>query len=419
MSPHRPQLLHLPCHEVDIHKNDVIESKSSFGGYILIYEAVADIWSAFKEYNNQAILFAIAAVIIYSVAIIMHNVINAFRGKQFLNGFKVAAKMCIFAIFGMYASYAICLTLSGREAGSRTGMPSLVPGATIFTGSGISIFSVENWLLFIPFGVLVPILWKYNRSVIMTGLLAFISSVTIEVTQFITARGYFEVDDILLNTFGAICGYVIFACCYDGFLGIKKRIITDIAKEKRIAPPLGNLYNRYFVCNEWALIFLQSLPVIFSVKMIMGFSSDVGEKSRELSRPVAYVFVKIMGVFGNSRDVARMADVTQLMNFQSDYLDMIEKIIRKVAHVTEYAFLAFCVWALIFARCYVKRIFSYMVAVLSVFIVGINDELNQTSVDGRYGSMRDVGIDLIGAVLVIVPIIIIVHLWRNYYKKKL
>lgn len=386
----------------------------------MIYEAAADIWFAFKEFNRQAIWFALIAMVIYSGIIIFHNMYRAIKGKPFLHTGKVLAKMCVFAIFGMYASYAVSLTLSGREAGSRSGVPSLVPGATLFIGNRLSIFSVENWLLFLPFGFLVPILWKYNRSVIRTGCLAFISSLIIETAQFLTGRGYFEVDDILLNTFGGICGYIIFACVYDSLLGIKRRILMDVSKKKKVSPPLGNFYKRYVVSHEWALIILQSLPVVFCIYIISNFSNDGAEASRAWSRPLAYALMKFIGLFkGSSSISAPVTSSADIMAIQSDYLDMIEKVIRKIAHLSEYALLAACVWGLIFTRTYIKRIFSYIAGIVVVGIVGMWDELNQSGIAGRYGSIVDVGIDLSGAVIIILVIMITVKSLLKYYDKKI
>lgn len=386
----------------------------------MIYEACVDIWSAFKEFNDRAILVAAVAIAIYSVIIILNNVLRAIQGKPFLHAGKVICKMLIFAMFGMYASYTVSLTLSGREAGSRSGIPMLVPGSTIFTGNGISIFSVENILLFIPFGILVPILWKYNRSIIRTTLMSFACSVLIELTQLATGRGYFEIDDIILNTLGGIIGYIVFECFYDSYLAIKKRTLEDIAKENGTVAPLGNLYNRYVVNHEWALTILQAVPVVFLIKMITGFSQDIGETSTRISRPIAYAIVRLLGYVANDQaEIHYITNAVDPMTVQSDYLDFIEKIVRKCAHVTEYALLALFIWILIYSRIYINRMFSYITGVTVVLLVGMWDELNQTHVNGRSGSVKDVGIDLLGALIIMIIVMFIIGRVRKYFKKKM
>ena len=42
-------------------------------------------------------------------------------------------------------------------------------------------------------------------------LLGFLISVGIETVQLISERGYCQLDDVLMNTLGALVGYVVFA----------------------------------------------------------------------------------------------------------------------------------------------------------------------------------------------------------------
>ncbi len=65
-----------------------------------------------------------------------------------------------------------------------------------------------NILLFIPMGILLPILIakriKFSLSVIP------LFSLTIETLQYFTQLGVFDVDDIILNTLGGYLGFLIF-----------------------------------------------------------------------------------------------------------------------------------------------------------------------------------------------------------------
>lgn len=62
---------------------------------------------------------------------------------------------------------------------------------------------------FVPFGILVPLLWKKCRfpSVL---IFAFAFSLAIETTQLLFRKGVFEIDDLILNTFGAAIGYGLY-----------------------------------------------------------------------------------------------------------------------------------------------------------------------------------------------------------------
>ncbi|WP_288244059.1 VanZ family protein [uncultured Chryseobacterium sp.] len=65
-----------------------------------------------------------------------------------------------------------------------------------------------NIVMFIPFGLLGWIFPKLND--LKTLLFTFISAIIIiEALQYFSRLGIFEVDDIILNTFGVILGFLI------------------------------------------------------------------------------------------------------------------------------------------------------------------------------------------------------------------
>ncbi|WP_407901446.1 VanZ family protein [Halalkalibacterium halodurans] len=64
-----------------------------------------------------------------------------------------------------------------------------------------------NTLIFVPLGFLLYI-WKKN--IFFAAQFCLYTSLLIEVVQFITRRGYFDIDDIILNTVGGLLG--IFIC---------------------------------------------------------------------------------------------------------------------------------------------------------------------------------------------------------------
>lgn len=65
-----------------------------------------------------------------------------------------------------------------------------------------------NVIMFIPFGFLGWIFSKLND--LKTLLFTFISAIVIiEALQYFSRLGIFEVDDILLNTFGVILGFLL------------------------------------------------------------------------------------------------------------------------------------------------------------------------------------------------------------------
>ncbi len=65
-----------------------------------------------------------------------------------------------------------------------------------------------NILIFIPYGILYPIAFPGRRGLIafLPSLLCFVTG--IELFQLLTSLGKFDVDDILLNCFGAVIGII-------------------------------------------------------------------------------------------------------------------------------------------------------------------------------------------------------------------
>lgn len=68
--------------------------------------------------------------------------------------------------------------------------------------------------LFIPFGVLCPLLYIKYRSLFKCFSSALLASTLIEICQYLFAKRIFDVDDILLNVVGAISGWGIFKIGY-------------------------------------------------------------------------------------------------------------------------------------------------------------------------------------------------------------
>lgn len=65
---------------------------------------------------------------------------------------------------------------------------------------------VGNILMFIPFGFIGLLIKKLNNLPLLFFL--FLCGIsTIELTQYYTARGTADIDDVFLNTFGMLIGY--------------------------------------------------------------------------------------------------------------------------------------------------------------------------------------------------------------------
>ncbi|MBO3284229.1 VanZ family protein [Paenibacillus sp. FSL M8-0228] len=64
--------------------------------------------------------------------------------------------------------------------------------------------------VFIPFGILVPIIWVSMRSIGSLLLTIVITLVILEVSQMLLGAGTMDVDDIILNVLGVLCGRIAY-----------------------------------------------------------------------------------------------------------------------------------------------------------------------------------------------------------------
>ena len=80
---------------------------------------------------------------------------------------------------------------------------------------------IGNFALFIPTGILTPLLYRQLDSLKKTMLTGFLISLTIEILQLPFAVRTSDVDDLILNTLGCLTGYGIL-CLIRCFSGKKK-----------------------------------------------------------------------------------------------------------------------------------------------------------------------------------------------------
>ena len=69
---------------------------------------------------------------------------------------------------------------------------------------------VYNVAAFVPFGILVPLLRRGSGYLLITVLSAALFSLFLEGVQLVTLLGEFDVDDLLLNTLGAVLGVMLY-----------------------------------------------------------------------------------------------------------------------------------------------------------------------------------------------------------------
>lgn len=70
-----------------------------------------------------------------------------------------------------------------------------------------------NIIGFMPFGFILPVMHRNMNRFLLVTFLGFALSLLVECIQLVCKVGSFDVDDLLLNTIGAMLGYLAFAVC--------------------------------------------------------------------------------------------------------------------------------------------------------------------------------------------------------------
>ncbi|MFJ8487374.1 VanZ family protein [Streptomyces sp. NPDC094038] len=129
---------------------------------------------------------------------------------------RLLAMTCAFAVMVAFAVVLAKLTLDPSPASVSIAHTNLHPGATlkIYLDQPAFRDAVKqvggNILLGVPFGILVPVLAPNARGVLRVLLLTAIVMLLVELAQgaLVTGRA-FDVDDVILNTTGALVGWLL------------------------------------------------------------------------------------------------------------------------------------------------------------------------------------------------------------------
>ena len=167
-------------------------------------------------YLPIGILCGISVVVLYVICILCLERKNRKKNRLSVH----VRNSVVWFILSVYIAVMFVTVFLSRESGSRQGIDMTLFGTWGETPQAHA-FVIENILLFVPFGILYPLavsttdrkpdLRKKIGWEKFTVLLGFLISVGIETVQLITDRGYCQLDDVVMNTLGALVGYVVFA----------------------------------------------------------------------------------------------------------------------------------------------------------------------------------------------------------------
>lgn len=114
----------------------------------------------------------------------------------------------------------------GRVTGFTEYRYNLIPFAEInryltyresFTWENLATNLAGNILIFVPFGMLLPIIRMKKTGFFYVTFQTFLFSCFIETVQLFTKVGVFDVDDLIMNTVGGMIGYLVFYILRDHY----------------------------------------------------------------------------------------------------------------------------------------------------------------------------------------------------------
>ena len=167
---------------------------------LLIYIASIILVKNFHASKKLLKLNLVIYFLIYTVTIFTLTLFDEIFGRQgfvFVNWNKDLLKSYMSLSFNIIPFKTIKLFTMGYKYG-------LVSFNAYFT----NVFG--NILVFMPYGFFIPMLFKKINTYIKFIIFIFLIVLLIEISQFFTMSGSFDIDDMILNLLGASIAYGIY-----------------------------------------------------------------------------------------------------------------------------------------------------------------------------------------------------------------
>lgn len=170
------------------------------------YQIFEDLITTWERYHKNGWLFSLGIVLYYLAYLLLrYGMVNKKRRKK-IKPKNIVRNLIALWLLAVYVFFVINLTFFSREPGSRGTMNLEL--LQFLNGDGQrKAEAVENFLLLLPCGVILPLINRACRKWYIGMWLGFVISFCIESIQLATGCGYFELDDILLNGLGYAAGY--------------------------------------------------------------------------------------------------------------------------------------------------------------------------------------------------------------------
>lgn len=161
-----------------------------------------------------------------------------------------------------------------------------------------------NIAIFIPFGLLLPIVQKdKSKKIILYGL---ITSALIEIIQYVFALGSSDIDDLTLNTLGTIIGYLLYKIIHKKARADTLTAISIIV----LVTVLGGFALGILFINHTELFMLSSKEIVVENKNLVQDFIDT-------QPTVSGKFVKVNGnVLTLEKSIHSSTDTRTIMDLE-------------------------------------------------------------------------------------------------------
>lgn len=135
---------------------------------------------------------------------------------------------------------------------------------------GTALYNVlGNLIMFIPLGIFIPTLYKKKLNIFHLGFAGPLCSLLIEISQNFIPLRYFDIDDIIINSIGAMVGFIIY------------RTITLFIKIPKLKKLLATISNHKPILRQILLI---SIPMLILINCSFYFYAYQFVKSRSVDK---------------------------------------------------------------------------------------------------------------------------------------
>lgn len=164
-----------------------------------------DIQIYVEMYREKGVLCFLFVAAVYGIFLFQYRVKKKKKWSVKLF-FETIWKMMVAGLLGVYIYILLYIVFFSRTPGPEVKNMEFLG---TYRGSWCMIYFVENAIMLLPWGFLMPrLFFVFEKWWVCIGS-GILLSAGIEVIQYTTRLGYMELDDLWTNTLGCIIGYLL------------------------------------------------------------------------------------------------------------------------------------------------------------------------------------------------------------------